>query len=54
MAETITFNVIGDYTYLIYVGEYLDKNNMMQPYIEDTGARLDFYIEGETSNGPVA
>jgi hypothetical protein len=46
--------VIGDYTYLIYVGEYMDKNNMQQAYIEDTEARLDFYIEGETSAGPVA
>jgi hypothetical protein len=24
-AETVTFNAVGPYQYIIYVGEYLDK-----------------------------
>jgi hypothetical protein len=27
-AETITFNAMGDYKYLVYVAEYLDKTSL--------------------------
>jgi hypothetical protein len=27
-AETMTFLVMGGYQYLVYVGEFLDKNNI--------------------------
>lgn len=45
-SETVTFDVIGDYKYLIYVGEYLDKQYLMPPQIKETEARIDLYIRG--------
>ena len=27
-AETLSFKVMGSYVYMIYVGEFLDKNNL--------------------------
>lgn len=32
-AETISFKAIGSYTYIVYVGEYLNKTRMMNPAI---------------------
>ncbi|CDW85215.1 UNKNOWN [Stylonychia lemnae] len=52
-AETVTFNAIGEYQYLVYVGEYLDKQILSQQQIQDTEARIDLYIRGQ-NYGPVA
>eukprot|EP00347_Sterkiella_histriomuscorum_P003055 403365761 len=51
--ETVTFNVIGQYKYLVYVGEFLDKQQLMPQLIQDTEARIDLYIKGHNS-GAVA
>ena len=43
--ESVSFNEVGaDWTYLVYVGEYRDKNKLQQGDITETGARLDMYI----------
>ena len=52
-AETISFKAIGSYTYIVYVGEYLNKTRMMNPAIQDTEARVDMYVYGY-DQGPVA
>ena len=41
--ETVTFNAIGPYKYLVYIAQYLDKTTFNQPQIQSTNARLDVY-----------
>ena len=45
-AETLTFDTIGDYVYIVYVAQYLDKTSLDFTEIQETGARLDLYVEG--------
>lgn len=52
-AETISFKAIGSYTYIVYVGEYLNKTRILNPEIYDTEARVDMYVQGY-DQGPVA
>ena len=52
-AESVTFYTVGEYKYIVYVGEYLNKNTLIQPTIMDTGARIDMYATGVKS-GPIA
>ena len=52
-SESLTFKAIGNYTYMIYVGEYLDKTVLEKAQIEDTQAKLTVYIRGMNS-GSVA